>query len=156
MRIPGDGGTPFSLKDDLHSETTGYLRLRLTHTYLETHVVSLLYAPLTIKSTGLLAREIFYNGTIFPANTHLEGLYQFNSYRLTYRYLLISRPAVMFGFGLTLKVRDANIRLMSEQDQVDRKSVGVVPLPNVYFWWTFADVWGLLFEGDAYADRRAP
>ena len=151
VRIPGEGGTLFSLKDDLVAETTGYVRLRLSHTFNRAHALSLLYAPLFIESTGSIEEELFYNGSTFPADTPLTGTYQFNSYRLTYRYLFIHDPALVFGLGLTAKVRDANIVLSSRDITVQRTSFGVVPLPNFYLWWTYYGDWGLLFEGDAYA-----
>ena len=93
VRIPGDGGTLFSLKDDLIAETTVYVRLRLGHTFNEAHTLSLLLAPLSIESKGSIKEDVYYNGTTFPSDTPLKGTYQFNSYRLTYRYLFFHNPA---------------------------------------------------------------
>jgi hypothetical protein len=70
VRIPGDQGTLFSLKDDLVSKSKIFFRVRANYTINSRHTLSLLYAPL---------------GVTFPANTYLEGTYKFNSYRLTYR-----------------------------------------------------------------------
>ena len=151
VRIPGEGGTLFSLKDDLVAETTGYLRLRLNQTFKNVHTVSLLYAPLQIESTGSIDKDIFYNGTTFAAGTPLTGAYKFNSYRLSYRYHFIDESDLVFAFGLSAKIRDANIVLASEEVTVERTSLGIVPLPHFFVWWAFAQSWGLLFEGDAYA-----
>jgi hypothetical protein len=151
VRIPGEGGTLFSLKDDLIAETKGYVRIRLGHTFNEAHTLSLLYAPLRIESMGSIDQDVFYNGTTFPADTPLTGTYQFNSYRLTYRYLFIHDPTLVFGLGLTAKIRDANIVLASADATVERTSFGIVPLPNFLLWWKYHEDWGLLFEGDAYA-----
>jgi hypothetical protein len=41
----------------------------------------------------------------------VKGLYVFNSYRVTYRYEPVRRENWMFGFGVTVKVRDAEARL---------------------------------------------
>ena len=68
---------PFSLADDLGAETTGYLRIRFNQTFAGAHVLSLLYAPLVIESTGSIPEEVVYNGGTFPANTRLTGTYQF-------------------------------------------------------------------------------
>lgn len=151
VRIPGEGGTLFSLKDDLVAETKGYVRIRLGHTFNDAHTLSLLYAPLRIESMGSIDQDVFYNGTTFPADTPLTGTYQFNSYRLTYRYLFIHDPTLVFGLGLTAKIRDANIVLASADATVERTSFGIVPLPNFLLWWKYHEDWGLLFEGDAYA-----
>ena len=151
VRIPGEGGTLFSLKDDLIAKTSGYLRLRINHTFRSIHTLSLLYAPLTIESTGSIDEDIFYNGTNFSSGTSLRGTYQFNSYRLSYRYHFINTPTLVLAFGVTAKIRDANIVLISTNTSVDRPSVGVVPLPHFYCWWGYAEDWGILLEGDAYA-----
>ena len=46
VRIPGDQGTLFSLKDDLVSKTEIFFRLRVNYTIKSRHTLSLLYAPL--------------------------------------------------------------------------------------------------------------
>ena len=138
VRIPGNGGTIFSLKDDLIAEGTGYIRLRLNHTFENTHTFSLLYAPLQIQSTGSVDKEIFYNGTTFAAGTPRTGTYKFNSYRLSYRYHFIDEPDLVFAVGLSAKIRDANIVLASEEVTVERTSLGIVPLPHFLVWWAYA------------------
>ena len=151
VRIPGKGGTLFSLQDDLSAKTTPYIRLRVNHTFRNDHMLSLLVAPLSIESKGSIDEDIHYNGTSFPANTPLTATYQFNSYRLTYRYIFVHTPTLWLGIGVTAKLRDANIQLRSTDSVVDRKSVGPVPLPNFYVWWSYHKDLGILFEGDAYA-----
>ena len=46
VRIPGDEGTLFSLKDDLIPKTEFFYRIRLNYTIKSRHTISLLYAPL--------------------------------------------------------------------------------------------------------------
>ena len=46
VRIPGNQGTLFSLKDDLISKTAFFYRIRLSYTIISRHTISLLYAPL--------------------------------------------------------------------------------------------------------------
>jgi len=151
VRIPGKGGTLFSLRDDLAAETTAYLRVRIGRTFYSRHTLSLLYAPLRVDSEGSIEHDVIYNGTTFPADTPLTGTYQFNSYRLSYRYHFIHDPVLVFALGLTAKIRDANIVLRSADATVERTSLGIVPLPNFYLWWKYHRDWGLLLEGDAYA-----
>ena len=151
VRIPGRGGTLFSLKDDLSTKPKAHVRLRLIHTANKVHTPSLLYAPLRIISEGIIDRDVRYNGTTFPAGTPLAATYQFNSYRLTYRYNWIHNSSLIVGLGVTAKIRDANITVASSKTSVDRPSFGLVPLPNFHFRWTPTRRWGFLFEGDAYA-----
>ena len=88
IRIPGNLGTLFSLKDDLKSKTKIFYRLRASYTLQSRHTISLLYAPLKIKSAGRVTYKISFNGVLFDADTDLNSIYKFHSYWLTYRYHL--------------------------------------------------------------------
>ena len=103
VRIPGDKGTLFSLKDDLVSKTEIFFRLRVNYTLKPRHTFSLLYAPLETESNGNLPNEILFEGVTFPANTYMTGTYKFNSYRLTYRYEIVLKPKFEFGLGFYCK-----------------------------------------------------
>lgn len=151
VRIPGDQGTLFSLKDDLIAETNIFYRLRASYTMNSRHTLSLLYAPLETKSEGSVANEIFFEGALFQANTQLNGTYKFNSYRLTYRYEIVNKPNIVFGLGLTAKIRDAKIRLSSPDLNAEKTNVGFVPIINFRVWWKIDDALGLLLDGDALA-----
>ena len=149
VRIPGDQGTFFSLKDDLHSKTKIFYRLRASYTIKSRHTISLLYAPLETKSDGSMANNILFEGVVFPANTNLNATYKFNSYRLTYRYNIVNKPRIIFGLGLTAKIRDASIRLSSPSQTAEKTNVGFVPLINFRLLWEINDEFGLLLDGDA-------
>ena len=149
IRVPGDLGTLFSLKDDLKSKIKIFYRLRASYTLQSRHTISLLYAPLEIKSAGRVPDKIFFNGVLFDANTDLNSIYKFNSYRLTYRYHLISQTKIILGLGFTAKIRDANIRLYSTKQTTERTSMGFVPIINFNFEWNINEAWGLLLNSDA-------
>ncbi len=151
VRIPGDNGTFFSLKDDLKPETEPFYRVRLNYTINDRHTFSLLYAPLETKSTGSVPNDILFEGAVFPANTEITGDYQFNSYRLTYRYDIVKKPKFEFGLGLTAKIRDARIALSSPGLTAEKLNVGFVPLINFRLLWDIDPKFGLLLEGDALA-----
>lgn len=151
VRIPGNLGTNFSLKDDLKSQVTPFYRLRASYVIKKRHSFSVLYAPLKIKSEGNVAKDIFFQGVLFPANTDLKGIYQFNSYRLTYRYDIISKPKFVFGLGFTGKIRDAKIALSSPGLSAEKANVGFVPIINFRFKWNIDNKFGLLLDGDALA-----
>lgn len=151
VRIPGDQGTLFSLKDDLKSETEIFFRLRVSYTIKSRHILSLLYAPLETASNGNLPYDIFFEGVTFPANTDLTGNYKFNSYRLTYRYEIVKKPKFEFGLGFTAKIRDAKISLASSGLESEKRNVGFVPIINFRMLWKLDEKFGILLEGDALA-----
>jgi hypothetical protein len=151
VRIPGDKGTLFSMKDDLKSEPKIFYRLRGSYTIKSRHTLSILYAPLETKPEGSFSNDILFEGVVFPANTEINGIYKFNSYRLTYRYDIVNNPGIVFGFGLTAKIRDAKIALSSPGLAAEKTNVGFVPLINFRLLWNIDDKWGLLLDGDALA-----
>jgi hypothetical protein len=151
VRIPGDQGTLFSLKDDLIPETGFFYRIRLGYTFNSRHTLSLLYAPLETYSAGIKGEDILFEGVVFPANRELEGTYKFNSYRMTYRYDIVQNPGFEFGLGFTAKIRDAKIALSSPGLESEKTNVGFVPIINFRLLWNMSDQLGLLLEGDALA-----
>jgi hypothetical protein len=151
VRIPGDQGTLFSLKDDLISKPEFFFRIRTSYTINNRHTLSLLYAPLETVSTGTVPYDILFEGVIFPANSDLTGTYKFNSYRLTYRYEIINSQKVEFGLGFTAKIRDAKILLASAGLESEKVNVGFVPIINLRMLWKPHEKLGLLVEGDALA-----
>jgi hypothetical protein len=151
VRIPGDEGTFFSLKDDLIPKAEFFYRIRLNYTIKSRHTFSLLYAPLKTKSEGSVPNDIFFEGVVFPANAELIGTYKFNSYRLTYRYDIVQKPRFEFGLGFTAKIRDAKIALSSPGLTSEKTNVGFVPIINFRFLWKIDDKIGLLLDGDALA-----
>lgn len=151
VRIPGDKGTRFSLKDDLIPKTEPFYRIRLNYTIKSRHTLSLLYAPLETKSEGSVANDILFEGVLFPANSKIAGTYKFNSYRLTYRYDIVKKARIDFGSGFTAKIRDAKIALSSPGLIAEKANVGFVPIINFRLMWKVDDKFGLLLDGDALA-----
>lgn len=151
VRVPGDVGTRFSLKDDLTPDPAFFYRLSAGYTIGSRHTLSLLYAPLQVKSEGSLPEDVLFEGVVFPANTALEGIYKFNSYRLTYRYDIVKNPGLEFGLGFTAKIRDAKIALSSPEQESEKTNVGFVPIINFRLLWHMNDRFGLLLYGDALA-----
>lgn len=151
VRIPGDQGTLFSLKDDLKSKTELFFRGRFTYTIKSRHTLSLLFAPLKTTSLGQIPKDIIFKEVTFPANTTITGIYKFNSYRLTYRYEILIKPKFEFGLGFTSKIRDAEIALVSSDLESVKSNVGFVPIVNFRLFWKPAGKYGILFEGDALA-----
>lgn len=150
VRVPGNSGTDFSLKDDIDARPDLFYRLRAGYTFKDRHTLSLLYAPLTITSEGQPLFNIIFLDEDFSTGTDIMGKYTFNSYRLTYRYDFVRKEKLRFGLGFTAKIRDAKISLESATEYAEKTNVGFVPIINFRLDWT-GEKLGLLLEGDALA-----
>jgi len=154
VRIPSQGGTEIDIAHDLKPKTTIAYRARVNYTIGKRHVVSVLAAPLTIKSSGSVSNPVIYSDQAFAANAPLEATYKFNSYRLTYRYVFIQKEHIKIGAGLTGKVREANITLKSGNQSADFPDLGVVPLINFFVNWSPGNHWMFLLESDALVSSQ--
>ncbi len=153
VRIPNQGGTLVDLADELSIKPKVFYRARLGYTIANRHTISALYAPLTVRYEGAFAQPVNYNNQLFDASRPVTVHYQFNSYRLTYRYDFIARNQWRVGAGLTGKIRDANVRFVNESADTNFDDLGFVPLLNFYVSYKPTDRWSLLAEGDALGSR---
>ena len=151
VRIPSDSGTRFSLKDLQGSGPAGFYRVTVDWNTRGKHGFRLLAAPLTIQGTGTFSQPVDFAGGTFAAGEPTSSVYRFNSYRLTYRYLLHDGDRWAWNLGATVKVRDAKIELR-QGDQVRWDSnVGVVPLLHVDGEYRLGPRWSLVFDLDGLA-----
>jgi hypothetical protein len=151
VRIPGAGGTKFSLTDDLSTEEASYLRGMLTYTFRQRHAFSVLVAPLRLKAEGSLEDSLRFAGETFAPGADLDGTYRFDSYRLTYRYDIHRGRNTKVGVGLTGKIRDAETAIESADQSAKKTNTGFVPLLHGAFEWWFAERTSLLIVADALA-----
>ncbi|HBZ86088.1 MAG: hypothetical protein A2509_00575 [Candidatus Edwardsbacteria bacterium RIFOXYD12_FULL_50_11] len=149
VQIPSDSGTRFSLTDEIVSSPAVVLRARGGLTMAGRHSIFILAAPLTVRGSGTLERDITFQGKIFRQGTEIHSTYRFDSYRLTYRYTAIDRAGFSMGAGLTAKIRSAGIALMSDSAYARRTDLGVVPLINLMVRYKMTEKAGLLLESDA-------
>lgn len=105
VRIPGDTGSSLSLVDDLSTSAAPAFRVRVGARIAERHLITALYAPLSLSARGVLDRDIDFAGSTFPAGSSVYALYRFDSYRLTYRYSFIRDEVFELAGGLTGKNR---------------------------------------------------
>lgn len=150
-RIPGDKGTLFSFSEELKSDDEFYYRVRLNYQFGERNHLSILYAPLTINAKGKFDKNVMFQDLTFLGNSDLEGIYTFNSYRLTYRYDVYLGETVELGLGLTGKIRDAEISLKNDIQEAKKEDLGFVPLINFRLFLKFSKQFGFLLSGDALA-----
>jgi hypothetical protein len=149
VRIPGDTGTKFSLSQDLKTDPSIFIRFKLGYQIAPRHSLSILIAPLTIKPSGIIDKEIKFFEEDFPPNIQLNAEYRFNSYRLTYGYDLVSSEKWKIKIGLTAKIRDAAISLEGDDIKSEKKNLGFVPLIHFRVEWKFNTNLSLLLDGDA-------
>jgi hypothetical protein len=126
-QVPNPGGSIVNLRDLFGGNGNIVGRTSLIYSTPNGAQWKLLYAPLRIKGTGTLTGPTQYGGQAFSPGS-VDGLYQFNSYRLTYR----KQWRGNWFLGGTLKIRDAEIKLTQGGTVAEEKNVGFVPLLNIY------------------------
>ncbi len=134
VRIPNEGGTRFDMIDLIGSDLAPYIRIRASVRLFERHTVRILYAPLTKSGTGRLDKDgaIIFADSEFSPDLPITGTYQFNTWRLTYRYTFYDRGPWELGAGLAGLIRDAKVQL--EQNGLEDRDtdLGFVPLVHLF------------------------
>jgi hypothetical protein len=87
-----------------------------------------LLAPLSYTETVTLGQAVFFAGESFTADQLTDASYRFNSWRVGYHYSFIRNDVNSLRVGATLKVRDAEIRLVQGDTVSFDDDVGLVPL----------------------------
>ncbi len=132
IRIPGDDGTRFDLLDLTGSGPDPYIRLYATYEFNNRHSLRLNIAPLRVDGTGILDKEVFFDGSTFEADIPTKGTYKFNTYRLTYRWMYHRGMNWHGGIGGALLVRDAKVELKQGPLKASNTDLGFVPLLHLY------------------------
>lgn len=128
-QIPNDSqGDRFDLLDLTGKGPDPYLRLRLSYDWDERHRVTGLYAPVRASGTGTFDSDVYFNGETFAADSPVRASYQFNTYRIGYRYTWRETDRWRLRIGGSLLIRDANIRLRQDGRSADDPDLGLVPL----------------------------
>lgn len=151
VKVPGYQGTFIALTDDLRPFPKIFYRLRLSYLLNDAHYFSALFAPLTLRAEGIYSRELFFLNTIFAPDAFLNVGYQFNSYRLTYRYIFPRTQRFQFGIGATAKIRDAAIEVQSNDKNVVKSNTGFVPMLNFMAEWVAKERLSFMLTGDVIA-----
>ncbi|KQC13440.1 MAG: hypothetical protein APR63_08635 [Desulfuromonas sp. SDB] len=151
VQVPADGGTFFSLTDDFSADNQLFYRIMVIYELNSRHKFYALIAPLSIKASGSFDDSLIFEKKTFPPQTDIDAWYRFNSYRLSYRYDFYQTPRILFGLGVTAKIRDAQIRLKSDSLESVKDNLGFVPLIAFKFSYYFNPQWSFSIEGDALA-----
>ena len=107
-----------------------------------------LLAPLSLAETGTSITDIGFQGKIFGGGP-IDARYQFNSWRVTWRYLWIDRPDLRVKVGFTAKLRDASIRLRQGSVDARKDDTGFVPLLHGSLERPLMDRWAFQADIDA-------
>jgi hypothetical protein len=150
----GANGTLFSLTDDLSSPTVPFFRIRAGYLLNNKHHFSILIAPLQLTVKGSINTDIIFDNETYIANSPLEAVYRFNSFRFTYNRRIVDKTNFNFGIGLSLKMRDAGSTLKNENHFEGGFSVGFVPLINIISNWKVSENINFQFFGDGLAAPR--
>src|SRR5690554_1776486 len=156
IRIFNNRGTLFDFKKDIDIQGPVIpVRVRISYTFNEKNHLFALWAPLQVKYQGAAPRTIQFQDAQFAQGSNINGLYRFNSYRLTYRRDVVQTDNWTLGVGLTGKIRDASVQLEDDQaGRVERNdNVGFVPLLHLYAAYDFGGA-AVYFEGDGLAAKQ--
>ena len=89
IHIPdSSAGTRFALTDIQGNGPDAQRRVELTWNMAHRHSVRFVYAPLAFSGTGAFDMPVRFAGGSFTPGTAVDSEYKFDSYRLSYRYLL--------------------------------------------------------------------
>jgi len=152
VQIPNDEtGTRFSLVDVVGKGPKPAGRLYFTWNINERHGLRALLAPLTISDTGTITDPVGFAGANYVPGSPVDATYQFNSWRLSYRYRFLERERLKLWVGFTAKIRDAKIELEQGSTTSKDTDVGFVPLLHLAADWNFTSAWLMRFDFDGLA-----
>lgn len=152
QQIPNSAeGTRFSLVDLIGEGPQAAYRVYLTWNLNEKHSLRGLFAPLEFVEPGTPDRPLMFAGGDFAAGVEAEATYRFNSYRLTYAYLLSESENWRWKLGLTAKIRDARVQLVQGELSAKKDNVGFVPLLHLEARRSLGESWFLDLDLDALA-----
>ena len=145
---PGDTGTRFGQDDLTGAGPYPYGRVTVDYQIKQRHSLRAMIAPLELSDSGTLAQNVDFRGTTFNAGLRTKATYRFNSYRLTWRYLLGCGCDWSLHVGATAKIRDAKIELEQGGLREAKYDLGFVPLLHVAFEKRLSPRWRFLADVD--------
>lgn len=152
VQIPNtESGTRFSLVGLVGTGPYPAARLYFCWNISEKHGLRVLLAPLSYTERGKFLSLVEFAGGSFDPNVQTDATYKFNSWRLTYRYLLFDKSRWYGWIGFTAKIRDAKVQLEQEAKSTKKTDLGFVPLFHLSFDYKLAQRWRFSFDLDALA-----
>jgi hypothetical protein len=154
VRVPNDTGTKFSMRDIQGSGPFAAPRVYFDYAFSRKHEFRVMAAPLSITATGRMPATTSFAGKTFTSGQPVEGAYQFNSYRLTYRYRIYEGDRWTWKIGATGKIRDAKIELRQGGVAAVDDNVGFVPLLHLDGEYRWNQKWRFNLNMDGLAAKQ--
>lgn len=133
VRIPNNQqGSRFDMTALTGTGPDGFARVYVTYGFNERHSLRLNVAPLRVAGDGVFDETVMFRGETFESEALVRGSYQFNTYRLTYRWMVQRNERWDLGLGAAVLVRDAKIQLTQGERQAYDDDLGLVPLLHLY------------------------
>ncbi len=152
VQIPNSElGTRFSLKDLVGVGPWPAGRVYFTWNINQKHGLRVLLAPLSYTETGIFDDGVLFAGESYEAGIPTEATYQFNSWRISYRYKFKDGDRWQMWVGFTAKARDAKIELRQGNTTSKDTDLGFVPLAHFSADWRFAEKWHFIVDFDGLA-----
>ena len=152
VQIPNsEAGTRFSLVDLAGRGPWPTGRLYLTWNINPRHGLRALLAPFSVTEAGTLVDPVSFAGGRFRPGMPVEATYQFNSWRVSYRYRFLEGQDLDLWVGFTAKLRDAKVALRQEDTYAEDTDLGFVPLLHLAANWRVYNDGHLLFDFDGLA-----
>jgi hypothetical protein len=152
VQIPNtDAGTRFSLQQLVGSGPWFAGRITFTWNIKPRHSLRLVAAPLSYTESGIFKEMVDFAGATYEEGIPTEATYQFNSWRLGYRWRFNDGERWTLWLGFSAKVRDAKIALSQGDTSSEDTDVGFVPLLSFAADYRLADRWRLIFDFEGLA-----
>lgn len=152
VQIPNtDAGTRFSLEELVGSGPWAAGRLYFNWNINRRHSLRLLAAPLSYTESGVFDERVDFAGESYEAGLPVEATYQFNSWRVGYRYQFKDGEKWKLWVGFTAKIRDAKIALLQGDTSSEDTDLGFVPLLSFAANYRFSDRWYFIFDFEGLA-----
>jgi hypothetical protein len=154
VKIPPGTGTKFSLQDLTGKGAGPYFRGYASVNFNRKHGIRLLAAPLEISGTGPLNQPVSFAGQNFAAGKDTEGVFKFNTYRVTYRYTFHEGDRWRLQVGAAGLVRDAKIELRQAGVTARDTDLGLVPLAYFSARYRLTDKASVLFDFEGLGAKQ--
>lgn len=152
VQIPNSElGSRFSLEEAVGEGPITAARLDVSWMINEKHGLRVLLAPLSYTESVTLDKSVLFAGGSFNPDQQTDASYKFNSWRIGYFYSFLNNESASFRLGATLKVRDAEIRLVQGDTVSFDDDLGLVPLLYLAGTYQLSDRWTLGADLDGLA-----
>jgi hypothetical protein len=152
VQIPNDvTGTRFSLEELVGSGPWAAGRIYFTWNLNSKHSLRVLAAPLSYTESGIFDETVNFAGESYQPGTPVDATYQFNSWRVGYRWKFKDGDRWKLWLGFTAKMRDAKIELAQGETTSKDTDTGFVPLLAFAADYRLSDRWRLLFDLEGLA-----